>query len=51
MGVRREALSTPRRAGTRASGFVGRRLLEAGAERGGDYELDENVHISLRVTF
>lgn len=34
------------------SGFVGYRLLEAGAEHGGDdYELDENLHIGLRVTF
>lgn len=34
------------------SGFVGYRLFEAGAEHGGDdYELDENVHIGLRVIF
>ena len=37
--------------GENASAFVGYRLLEADLKRGGDHEIDDGLHIGIRLAF
>ncbi|MFP4160430.1 MAG: hypothetical protein ACLFSK_00405 [Ectothiorhodospira sp.] len=46
LGLRYELEVTPG-----ARGFIGYRLMEADLDRGGDYELDDNVHFGVRLDF
>ncbi|MCG5536305.1 YfaZ family outer membrane protein [Ectothiorhodospira mobilis] len=46
LGLRYELEVTPG-----ARGFIGYRLMEADLERGGDFELDDNIHFGVRLDF